>query len=594
MWADAIPENMNVATETAELGAHRLPSMASVLSRRVKYVSIAIVVAVSVAMTTCFLLGATATAWGACGVVIVAAATWVLDRRGRIAEQQAAAVIWILWCVVVAATMNGVGEIPSWAIDQWLAMLFIGYAAIQLERRYIFLAFVPGAIAWSLLVAAGPAEDVLLRIITACATLALAGLAYVGQLAFVTETQRLRRRDLERERVLANALQIAQHELAERARAEKETAQMRERLELSHRMQALGTLAGGVAHELNNVLAGIMGIASLLQDQLEGTEREDIDVIMSSCERGAELTSALLVFGRRRPVKQEPTCLRAVLAEVEPILRRARPNGATLEIDAGSQDLGCHVNRAELAQALVNLVLNAFHACPSGAVRVVVEGPCETGDLPVESEGPLVQISVSDEGCGMDEPTRHRAFEPFFTTKAPGVGTGLGLSQVYGAVASSRGFAEIESKVGEGTIVRLWLPQCDVPEDETTPTPRPDVTGRVALVVDDEPLVRRASQLVLARAGYEVHPASDADEAEAVAKARGGRFDVVLLDLAMPGRDGAALAASLKAQWPDLFIVVYSGNVDAEAEARCRAAGVAKILTKPLPAEDLVAALRKP
>ncbi|MEQ9501189.1 MAG: response regulator [Deltaproteobacteria bacterium] len=568
--------------------------MASVLSRRVKYVSIAIVVAVSVAMTTCFLLGATATAWGACGVVIVAAATWVLDRRGRIAEQQAAAVIWILWCVVVAATMNGVGEIPSWAIDQWLAMLFIGYAAIQLERRYIFLAFVPGAIAWSLLVAAGPAEDVLLRIITACATLALAGLAYVGQLAFVTETQRLRRRDLERERVLANALQIAQHELAERARAEKETAQMRERLELSHRMQALGTLAGGVAHELNNVLAGIMGIASLLQDQLEGTEREDIDVIMSSCERGAELTSALLVFGRRRPVKQEPTCLRAVLAEVEPILRRARPNGATLEIDAGSQDLGCHVNRAELAQALVNLVLNAFHACPSGAVRVVVEGPCETGDLPVESEGPLVQISVSDEGCGMDEPTRHRAFEPFFTTKAPGVGTGLGLSQVYGAVASSRGFAEIESKVGEGTIVRLWLPQCDVPEDETTPTPRPDVTGRVALVVDDEPLVRRASQLVLARAGYEVHPASDADEAEAVAKARGGRFDVVLLDLAMPGRDGAALAASLKAQWPDLFIVVYSGNVDAEAEARCRAAGVAKILTKPLPAEDLVAALRKP
>ncbi len=586
---------MNVASDRNGVSAHRLPSMASVLGGRVKYVSIAMVLAVSVSMTTCFLLGATRTAWGACGVVIVAAATWVLHRRGRIAEQRAAAVIWILWCVVVAATMNGARELPSWAIDQWLAMLFIGYAAIQLERRYILLAFVPGVVAWAILVAVGPPEDVLLRIITACATLALAGLAYVGQVAFVTETQRLRYRDLERERVLANALEIAQHELAERARAEQETARMRERLELSHRMQALGTLAGGVAHELNNVLAGIMGIAGLLQEQLEGTDREDIDAILSSCERGAELTSALLVFGRRRPVKQEPTSVRSILAEVEPILRRARPNGATLEIDAGSQDLGCHVNRGELAQALVNLVLNAFHACPNGTVRVAVVGPCETGGLPVDSEGPLVQLIVSDEGCGMDEPTRQRAFEPFFTTKEPGVGTGLGLSQVYGAVVSARGFAEIESKDGEGTTVRLWLPQCDAPEDRPAPTPRPaDVTGRVALVVDDEPMVRRASQLVLARAGYEVHPASDADEAEAIATARDGRFDVVLLDLAMPGRDGAALAASLKERWPDLFIVVYSGNVDADAEARCRAAGIAKILTKPLPAEELVAALRKP
>lgn len=572
--------------------APSLPSTAELLGRRVRYVAIAIVGSLSVSSVASYISGATVTAGATLLVVVLAGAVWLLNHAGRIPVPHAGAVIWVLWWAVVGVSFTASTELPSWAVDQWLAILFIGYAGVQLERRWIWAAYIPGALAWIFMIVGDADQPLVFRIVTVAGAVGLSGLAFVAQVAFVAETQRLRQRDLERKRELAEALARAEHELEERTRAEHEAKDVRARFEMSQRMQAIGTLAGGVAHELNNVLAGIMGIASLLQDDLTGTAQEDAAAIVASCERGAELTSALLVFGRRNRGAVAPTRIAAILDEIEPILRRACPVQATLRFERSAECMAAAVNRSELAQAIVNLAFNAFHACPAGTIVISVQGPVTDHRTPVE--GPAVLLSVVDDGVGMDDETRQRAFEPFFTTKPVGEGTGLGLAQVYGAVTSIGGFVEARSTPNEGTTMQIWLPHCDPPEAIPTPErPRFSSKSRIALVVDDEPLVRRSTQNILGRAGYEVHLAGDANEAEAVAEAHEGRYDVALLDLRMPGRDGVELALALRRRWPTLRIVIYSGDVDQAARERLASADVHEILTKPLPADALIEVLER-
>ncbi len=570
--------------------APALPSTAELLARRVRYVSLAMVGSLTISTCASYVAGAEITALATAIVVAIAGLVWWLDRLGRVPVRHAGATIWVLWTSVVCVAFVATREVPSWAVDQWLAILFIAYAGVQLERRFVWLAYVPGTIAWALVVIVGVQDPSVFRIVTIAGAVGLSALAFLAQVAFVSETERLRQRDLDHERALAAALRRAQNELEERTRAREEAEQMRRRLEVSQRMQAIGTLAGGVAHELNNVLAGIMGIASLLQDELTGSAQEDVASIVASCHRGADLTSALLVFGHRKAAVVAPVRIASILDEIEPILRRACPVGATLEIDRGPPGLAAAVSRSELAQAIVNLVFNAYHACPDGRVTVAVEGPLGADDTPLDREA--LRMTVRDEGRGMDAVTRERAFEPFFTTKAPGEGTGLGLAQVYGAVTAVEGLVEATSELGHGTTMNVWLPRCDAPPDSPERAPRQSQsTLRAALVVDDEPLVRRATQMTLGRAGYEVHLAGSADEAEAVADAHDGRFDVAVLDLRMPGRDGVQLATALRARWPNLRIVLYSGDVDADTLKRLEAIGVTEILAKPLSADAFIAAL---
>jgi two-component system cell cycle sensor histidine kinase/response regulator CckA len=385
------------------------------------------------------------------------------------------------------------------------------------------------------------------------------------------------------------------------------TEERRERDNRRHlqKLEAIGTLAGGVAHDFNNLLTAINGDAGLaLESAPPGSPlREDLEEIRRAGARAAELTRQLLAFGRRQVMKPEELDLNAVVTGVERMLRRLIGEDVTLETRLHDGLWRTRVDRGQIEQVIVNLAVNARDAMPSGGTarietRNVTLDAREARALPEGAPGDYVLIEVADTGTGMDAATLARAFEPFFTTKGPGKGTGLGLAMVYGIVRQSRGFVGLRSAPGRGTVVHVYLPRYEA-AGEMAPAPRapvasgPEVRGGTVLVAEDEEQVRRLLANRLGAEGFRVLTAADGREALEVAGRHPGRIDVLLSDVVMPRLSGPDLARGLRAVHPETAVVFLTGHAEEAVERQGEIGGAAAFFEKPPDLDDLAATLRR-
>ena len=342
-------------------------------------------------------------------------------------------------------------------------------------------------------------------------------------------------------------------------------------LRQAQKMESIGRLAGGVAHDFNNVLTAISGYAQFLVARLDSGDprREDAQEIVKSVKRAAALTSQLLAFSRKQALKPKVLSLNDVVAGFDKMLRRLIGEDIRVETSL-APDLGmCKADPGQLEQILMNLAVNARDAMPLGGLLRI-----ETADVVLTEEGaraqadarpgPHVRLMITDTGTGMSADVLSHLFEPFFTTKAVHKGTGLGLATAYGIVRQSEGHVEVESKLGRGTSVRIYLPRVAAAADQAPPATPPAVrkgTGTILLVEDDD-AVRPVTRRMLAELGYAVLAARDGLEAFSIAEKHSGPIDLALIDMVMPGANGPEVIACLRERHPKLRILCMSGYVD--------------------------------
>jgi PAS domain S-box-containing protein len=383
-----------------------------------------------------------------------------------------------------------------------------------------------------------------------------------------------------------------------------EEQRLRERLRHAQKLEAVGTLAGGVAHDFNNLLSVINGYAAMALAGMaeDHPVREDLREILAAGGRAAKLTRQLLAFGRRQVLKPEVLDLNEAVSGVEKMLRRLIPENIQLVTEPAPSLHQVRVDPGQLEQVLVNLVVNARDASAGGG-RIVVSTSdvfLRQGDDRLDHDaapGWYACVAVRDQGVGMDDATRARCFEPFFTTKPPGQGTGLGLSTVYGIVRQSRGFVRVVSRPNEGATFELYFPGTDQrpPAEHAGPAPLqegPARPGETVLVVEDEAQLRELLRSRLAAQGYVTLSAADGEEALELAAGYPDRIDVLLSDVVMPKLSGPELARRFRTRFPQAVVLFMSGySEEAVAQQGALAEGVA-VIEKPAGLESVPAVIR--
>jgi PAS domain S-box-containing protein len=362
-------------------------------------------------------------------------------------------------------------------------------------------------------------------------------------------------------------------------------------LRQSQKLEALGQLAGGVAHDFNNVLAAISGYAQLVHDDLgaDDPRQRDLDEILKAAERATKITRQLLAFSRHQSPAAAPLDLVEMVHELGRMLRVLLPITIVLRVspERGGQPIWVLADRGQLEQVLMNLAVNARDAMPDGGTLSI---DVRTGATPATTHTAVLE--VRDTGTGMSPDVQAHVFEPFFTTKEPGRGTGLGLAMVYGIVRQHSGTIEIASAAGQGTTVTVRLPTAPPGARSVGAASRSvarDRDGRI-LVVEDQTQVRDVTARLLGRAGYEVVTAADATTALRLIASE-GPFDLVLTDSAMPGMRGEDLAAEIARLQPALPVILMSGYKD---PARTPApSAVAAFVQKPFTASALLAEVNR-
>ncbi|HEY8312402.1 MAG TPA: ATP-binding protein, partial [Gemmatimonadaceae bacterium] len=375
--------------------------------------------------------------------------------------------------------------------------------------------------------------------------------------------------------------------------------QFEEEFRQAQKMEAVGRLAGGIAHDFNNLLT-VIGASSdfLLHDLRDHPTSLSADVkeIKAATSRAASLTRQLLAFSRRQLVQPQLLDLNAVVREMETMLRRLIGEDTRL-ITEYADDVGMvKLDRGQLEQVVVNLVVNARDAMPGGGtVRLSTGIERSEPDDPSLTAAECVTLGVADSGVGIDEQAKARIFEPFFTTKEKGKGTGLGLSTVYGIVKASGGDIVVESKVGSGTEFRLKFPRID---ESVVAAPAESVASDSArgyetvLVVEDEEPLRRLTRRILESRGYTVLDAADGEEAIRLLASAPSRVDLVLTDVVMPGMSGRELVERLLPVYPWLRVLFMSGYTeDMMLQHRVSELGIA-LVEKPFTRDDLALAVR--
>ena len=370
----------------------------------------------------------------------------------------------------------------------------------------------------------------------------------------------------------------------------------------AQKMEAVGQLAGGVAHDFNNILSIVLSCADLVLDDLteQSTIRDDLLIIRDAARRGASVTRQLLTFSRHHvsaPVALDVDDLIGVLLD---LLQKSVGEAITVATALGAAPLLVKADPGNLEQVLLNLVLNARDAMAGeGEVRIKTAKV----DLGVDdirphqglSPGPHVRIVVADNGCGMTREVADRAFEPFFTTKPQGKGTGLGLAIAYGVVKGAGGDISLRSDPGVGTRFEILLPTTDDDLEAAPPSKRERTAGdgaRTVLLVEDEDGVRALATRILERAGYTVHAARDGVEGLEVYAREAAAIDLVVTDVVMPRLSGPAMADSLWVGRPDLPVLFMSGYADMGGDPRLQGA-TQHVLAKPFVGATLTGAVAK-
>jgi PAS domain S-box-containing protein len=362
-------------------------------------------------------------------------------------------------------------------------------------------------------------------------------------------------------------------DVTERRRAEEKLAQ-------AQRMEAVGRLAGGIAHDLNNMLTAIVGYSTFVEQGLAGdaSARADVREIRRAADRSASLTRSLLAFARREIIQPHALDLHAVIRDLERMLRPALGESIEIDVQLAPGQAIVFADRARLEQVLLNLALNARDAMPGGgrlsiATSTVALGPDAAHRHPgIDiNRGSYHRLTITDTGHGMDRETLSRIFEPFYTTKPAGEGTGLGLSTVYGTVKQAGGFVWAYSEPGHGSTFSVYLPATSAqPRAERRPSGQLELAGggsETILVVEDEPTVSALACRTLMAEGYQCLRAASAGEALGLLE-REGRVDLMLTDIVMPGGNGADLAEQALALRPGLLVLYSSGFTDDDVVRR--------------------------
>jgi PAS domain S-box-containing protein len=379
---------------------------------------------------------------------------------------------------------------------------------------------------------------------------------------------------------------------------------LEEQLRQAQKMEAVGQLAGGVAHDFNNLLTAIIGNAELVLRTIQPEDPRRLDVleISRAARRAASLTRQLLAFSRKQVLQPRIVDLNAVVSELTTMLRRIIGEQVTLSLQLDPALGRVLADPGQLEQVITNLSVNARDAMPSGGTLTIRTANVETADVPLQSPdaspliGPLVALSVSDDGVGMDERTQARLFEPFFTTKALGRGTGLGLATVYGIVRQSGGHIRVSTRLHHGSTFTVYLPQVEgTPQAATDPaewTEQPHGAGTI-LVVEDEPTVRRLACRVLRTDGYHVIEAGDPATALRLAAEQAQPMDLLVTDIVMPGMTGPALAERLLAGWPLLKVLYITGYAEEAIQRQGLLPAGGELLEKPFTAQQLADQVRR-
>jgi two-component system cell cycle sensor histidine kinase/response regulator CckA len=374
-----------------------------------------------------------------------------------------------------------------------------------------------------------------------------------------------------------------------------ELKRLEQRLRESEKMEALGRLVGGVAHDFNNVLTAIALYADLLLERTH--RRREAEEIHLAAQRGTAIVRQLLAFARQQPLAPRLVSLRTVISSMRGMLEPLLGENVELITRFDCDGDTVRVDPAQMQQVILNLVMNARDAMPQGGQVRISTGACTLNARSVQRHpglhaGDYVSLTVSDNGCGMDEKVRAHLFEPFFTTKRTGEGVGLGMAMTYGIVTQSGGAVSVASKPGMGTRVTIHLPRHASPTisteggSESTATP----TGtETILLVEDDHAVRTSIAHVLTEAGYHVLQARDGDQALRLARAHSGAIDLLISDIVMPGMRGNEVAVHVQKLHTETRVLFISGY---PAQARAAAAG-AKLLYKPFSRAQLAEKIRE-
>ncbi|MBZ5703634.1 MAG: PAS domain S-box protein [Acidobacteriia bacterium] len=377
---------------------------------------------------------------------------------------------------------------------------------------------------------------------------------------------------------------------------------LEEQLRQAQRLEAVGRLAGGVAHDFNNILGVIIGYSQLLEEPpgLTEVQNKRVKEIMKAAERAASITRQLLAFSRKQILQPKVLNLNALIADVSKLLRRLIGEDVELVISAGS-DLGrVKSDPSQIEQIIMNLAVNARDAMPQGGKLVIetanadLDAGYAEGHPPVQP-GRYVMLAVSDTGCGMDAETRTHIFEPFFTTKELGKGTGLGLSIVYGVVKQSNGYIWVYSEPGQGTTIKIYLPRVEESPEPIAPQ-RSEAAlpggAETILLVEDEESLRKMARVFLENKGYTILEAKNGQEAVEIARQYRGPIHLLLTDVIMPGMSGRELAEALAASRAGIKLLYMSGYTDELVTQQGILNPGMRLLEKPFTRDSLLGRVR--
>ncbi len=391
-------------------------------------------------------------------------------------------------------------------------------------------------------------------------------------------------------------------EVTERKRSEAEKAKLESQLHQAQRMESVGQLAGGVAHDFNNVLAAMMMRLSLLQSNptLDSETRETLDELMHDAKRAASMTRQLLLFSRRSVMELHLLDLNELVSTLLKMLGRLIGEHIVVRFERRDGLPALQADRGMIEQVIMNLAVNARDAMQKGGeITIRIEDlevdAARVLPYPQVQPGRFLCLSVADTGCGMDDATRGRIFEPFFTTKETGKGTGLGLATVHGIVAQHKGWVEVESEFGKGATFHVFLPasSMQIPQAASAAEAAPIKGHETILVVEDEVGLRRLVAEGLRRLGYSVYEAANGQAAIRIWQERPAQFDLLFSDMVMPeGLTGLDLAEKLKKEKPGLKVVISSGySAEMAANGRSAIDGIT-YLQKPYQLEPLSRVVR--
>ena len=381
-----------------------------------------------------------------------------------------------------------------------------------------------------------------------------------------------------------------------------ELIELQNRLQQAQKMEAIGNLAGGIAHDFNNILFPIIGMSEMMMEDLSAgsLEHKYAQAIHMAGHRAKELVSQILAFSRQSDQKKIPIRFQKILEEVLKLCRATIP--ANIEIKQKIQrDCGFIMgNATQLHQVGMNLITNAYHAVQEKNGKIVIaleeieSGPTNLRNTGINS-GKYLLFTVSDDGIGMADKVKNKIFEPYFTTKEQGKGTGLGLAVVYGIVKDYGGEIEVETKIGSGTIFRVYLPLMSQSENKGAAEIKTEIKmgHEHILLVDDDAAVANLEQQILERLGYQITLRTSSLDAVEVFRSNPDAFDIVITDMTMPNMTGDQLVEEILSIRPDIPIIICTGFSERINEEQAEAIGVKGFLMKPVVKSDLASMVRK-